>query len=346
MSADQLTSDITVTTAGNGHGPHVNSQVTEDNLRQLFSGDGEIFLVTDDEWLGLAASHYGMTTVMLPGCDRLPPGANVALLLRHNLVTVDIRKAFGDAAVLLVPIASFDPSLESALYTQKLMLLSDYAQTYRWTRYWADSIASQPGPLVFSGPAANHAEADRTHLVCTLGDNITADAWLHPTIDPGQWISVGTLCELSMTAPSSSDWSSAFVIDGTAVASGVLVARDARYDEAGDARIRAAERLRAELTEHAPVTLRLEDGILTSVRAGGQDFTGAVRDVTNPEHGMHTLELGIGTNLSVLPHVDWSFNSQLNEGAGAVHLGFGEGITGAHMDFVIAESEHEFRSAG
>jgi hypothetical protein len=40
--------------------------------------------------------------------------------------------------------------------------------------------------------------------------------------------------------------------------------------------------------------------------------------------------------------VDWRFNSQLNEGAGVMHIGFGEGITGAHMDFVIPESDHHF----
>jgi hypothetical protein len=43
----------------------------------------------------------------------------------------------------------------------------------------------------------------------------------------------------------------------------------------------------------------------------------------------------LGSNPGIAGLVDWSVNSQLNEGVGAVHLGFGEGITGAHMDFVI-----------
>jgi hypothetical protein len=341
MSTDQLPSATKAAAESNGHG----TAIKENKLSQLFAG-GDIYLVTDDEWLGLAATYHGMTAVMLADARDVPAGSNVVLLLRHNLVTVDIRKTFRDNPVLLVPIASFDPALEAALYTQKLMMLSDYTETCRLSRYWADSIAGQPGPLVFSGPGAPGSEGEVTHLVCTLGDDITADTWLRPAISLGHWISIGTLCEFSMTAPSDADWTSAFVIDGTAVASGVLVARDARYDEAGDARIAAAERLREELTANGPIALRLEGGVLTSVRAGGTDYTDAVREVTNPAHGLHTLELGIGTNLAVLPHVNWTFNSQLNEGAGAVHLGFGEGITGAHMDFVVAESEHEFQSAG
>lgn len=50
--------------------------------------------------------------------------------------------------------------------------------------------------------------------------------------------------------------------------------------------------------------------------------------------------------MNLLPLVDWELNSQLNEGAGTLHLGFGEGMTGAHMDFVVAECEHRFQEGG
>jgi hypothetical protein len=338
MSNDQPSSTIGTPTASNGY--------PDNKLRQIFPED-EIYLVTDDESLAMAATYQGLSALLLADAAKLPRGANVVLVLRHSLVTVGIRRMFRDARVLLVPIASFDTSLKAALYTQKLTMLTDYSSALSLSRYWAESIETQAGPLIFSDttPGEDTAGIGKTHLICSLGDDINADAWLEPKIGTGQWISVGTLCEFSMTAPSSADWCSAFVIDGTAVASGVLVARDSRFSEAGDARIQAAQRLQVELAARSPITLQLDAGVLTSVRAGGEDFTDAVREVTNPEHGLHTLELGIGTNQSVLPHVDWKFNSQLNEGAGAVHLGFGEGITGAHMDFVIAESGHQFQPA-
>jgi hypothetical protein len=336
MSNGQSWNTAGVPASGNGR--------LDNKLRQIFPED-EIYLVTDDELLAIAAADHGQAALMLADAEKLPHGANVVLLLRHSLVTVDIRRMFRNAKVLLVPIASFDTSLEAALYTQKLTMLTDYSAALDRSRYWADSIATQAGPLIFSdaAPGEDAGDEEKTHLVCSLGNDINADAWLEPKIGTGQWISVGTLCEFSMTAPSSADWCSAFVIDGTAVAAGVLVARDSRFSEAGHTRIQAAQRLQVELAARAPITLQLAGGVLTSVRAGGEDFTDAVREVTNPEHGLHTLELGIGTNQSVLPHVDWKFNSQLNEGAGAVHLGFGEGITGAHMDFVIAESGHQFQ---
>jgi hypothetical protein len=303
-------------------------------LRQIF-GDGDIYAVSDCEWLTIASAHYGLKGVSLEdAAGRVPAEANIVLFMRHSLVDAEIRKLFPRAAVLVVPIASFDPDLESALYTQKLVALTDYVSACSQSRYWADSLVNQTGSLVFS------TSTDK--LVCTFADNLSAAAWLEPMIKPGQWVSVGSLCELSLSIQASSQRPYPFSLDGTAVASGVLVARDRRFSEDGYQRIRQAEALRHELMAAGPVTLRLEDGVLTEARAGGQDFADAISEATNPEHGLRALELGIGTNQSVLPAVDWAYNSQLNEGAGPLHIGFGEGMTGAHMDFIVAESGHHF----
>jgi hypothetical protein len=312
------------------------------NVGKLFPS-GDIYAVSDDEWMGVAAAYYGLLPVSLDDAANIPPGANVVLFLRSELVSVAARKKLRHTRVLVVPIGSFDSSLEAALYTQKLVTLTDYDDVRDQIAYWADSLRNEQGALLFSSSLRGDGADSGTRLVCRLAENLKAEAWTDSEIGVGDWISVGLICEFSLTAPSAQDWYGAFVIDGRAVASGVLVARDARYTEAGDARIRAAHRLREEMTAKGPVDLRIENGILTSARAGGEDFTRALLEATNPEHGLHVLELGIGTNRSVLPHVKWSVNSQLNEGAGPVHIGFGEGLTGAHIDFVVENAEHEFK---
>lgn len=301
-------------------------------LRQIFP-EGQIYAVSDDERLLAEAARYGLAAVPLAG--ELPRGGNVVLFLRQSMISAALRRDFKDMAVLVVPIASFDASLEAALYTTRLTMLTDYRAACERSRYWADAIQGGAGTVVFS--------SDRTHIECALADELSADAWLRDGIVMGQWVSIGTLCEFSMTPPSLTDWSGAFTVDGTAVAAGVLAARDARSTAEGDARIDAARRLREDLTTNAPIVLELVGGVLTCAESGGRDYTDAIREVTNPEYGLHLIELGIGTNQGVLPHVDWSFNSQLNEGAGPVHLGFGDGITGAHMDFVVADGTHRIR---
>jgi len=318
--------------------------LVQNTLSQVFP-EGEIYAVSDCEWLGIAATYYGLQSVSLADVSKLPPEANVVLVLRNRLVSSDLRKLFPRAKVLIVPISNFDPGLEAALYTQKLVTISDYRAACALERCWVENLTNHAGPLVFyteeAAPGETRNGTLRTDLTCSFSDNLSVAAWLEPVIESGQWISVGSLCEVALTADSS-DEVHQFSLDGTAVASGVLVARDRHFTPAGDTRIKAAAKLRSELVAAAPISLRLEGGVLTEVRADGRDFTDAVREVTNPEHGLRALELGIGTNLSVLPEVRWQVNSQLNEGAGPVHLGFGDGVTGAHMDFVVAHSAHRF----
>ncbi|SFO58489.1 MULTISPECIES: hypothetical protein [Actinomadura] len=336
--------------ANGGHG----------NLRQIFPGDGRIYAVTDDEWVGIAAGYYGLEHVPLAEVETIPPGANVVLFLRHSLVSVKLRRMFREFRVLTVPIASFDASLEAALYTQKLTMATDYATACQNSRYWIENLQEQAGRLVFhdgaldeggdepgrAGTANRKPGQQRTHIVCSLADSMSIDALPEPAIDVGQWVGVGSYCELALNNRPLSGRPSPFTIEGTVVAAGALVARHPRFTQQGDARIRAAERLRAELVERAPLVLRMEANVLTSLQAGGKDFTEALREVTNPELGLQAMELGIGTNQAVLPQVNWKVNSQLNEGAGPLHIGFGEGITGAHMDFVVAQSTHIFQPAG
>jgi hypothetical protein len=333
----------------------------ESTLRQIFP-DGEIYAVSDCEWLRIAAEYYDLRGVPVEDSSKLPSDANVVLFLRTSMVSAELRKQFPGARVLVVPIASFDPSLEAALYTQKLVMHTDFVAACAQGRYWADNIASQAGPLVFTGHGAGGEEdccgccgggkaggaegtaVGHTDLVCTFAENVSAAAWLEPAIGPGQWASVGSFCELSFSTPTTPDEPSSFNLNGTVVAAGVLAARDRHFTEAGDARIKLADDLRRELVAAAPISLRLADGVLTEVRAGGKDFTDAIREATNPQHGLRALELGIGTNFSVLPEVSWEFNSQLNEGAGPVHLGWGDGVSGAHMDFIVARCGHRFTS--
>lgn len=322
-------------------------------LSQVFP-EGEIYSVSDCEWLGMAAEYYGLEDVSLADAAKLPSEANVVLLLRNSQVNSDLRKALASARVLVVPISSFDPALEAALYTQRLVTITDYQAACARGRYWVDNLTNQAGPLVFSAGATECPEAagdadhnccccagPNTHLVCSFSDHLSAAAWLEPVLEPGQWVSVGSLCEVALEIDPHEERHQ-FSLDGTAVASGVLVARDRHCTPDGDARVRAAAELRRTLVAAAPITLRLDGGVLTEVRAGGQDFTDAVREVTNPDHGFRAIELGLGTNHSVLPEVRWQINSQLNEGAGPVHIGFGDGFTGPHMDFIVRDATHRF----
>ncbi|SFP82783.1 hypothetical protein SAMN04489713_1186 [Actinomadura madurae] len=313
-------------------------------LRQLFP-EGGIVAVADDAELGRAAAERGLTYVPLDRAEELPAGASVVLLLQHHMVSKRIRLVFRHHSVLVVPIASFDGSPGAARYTLEMALRTDWVRAADTASSWIGKLREGAEQVVFGPEVAGTGagDGDDTRLVCSLGGALTVDAWPRAAIGPGDWVSVGSCCELSITKRPGQSGADTFSMDGTAIASGVLAACDPRCTEAGRERFETARRLRAEMAGLGAVRLEMTDNVLTRVTAGGRDFTRDLLGATNPDHGLQALELGIGTNLGVLPAVDWRVNSQLNEGAGVLHIGFGEGITGAHMDFVVPHCEHHFR---
>jgi hypothetical protein len=309
-------------------------------LRQLFP-QGDIFAVADDAVLGQAAAERGLIYVPLDQAGELPADASVVLFLQHRMVSKQLRLVFRHHSVLVVPIASFDGSPGSAAYTLGMTLRTNWVRAADMASYWIQKLREGARRVVFGPPIADSVAADM-RLVCTLGTALTVDAWPHARIGESGWVSIGSCCELSITRQPGRNAENTFSMDGTAHASGVLAARDPRCTEAGRKRLEEAQELRAEMTRLGTIRLEMKDNVLTGVTAGGRDFTGKLLSATNPDHGLQALEFGIGTNLGVLPEVDWRVNSQLNEGAGVMHIGFGDGITGAHMDFVVAECDHRF----
>jgi hypothetical protein len=298
-----------------------------ENLRVLGSGS-DFTVVSDDPLLCDELRAQKVPTLRWTPELQVEEGANIALALCHQLVSRAVRKQFSNARVLVLPIYSFDDSFDSILYTMRLVFATDYVDNCRRNHEWIELLGEKAdGVLRFSGPA--------TDLHCALHDELRASTSLELVIKKGEWVSVADYCEVSVTAPSQTDWCGAFTINGTAEAAGVLVAEDSRVTPVGADRIRAARKLRTELVENGPVKLEVEDGILRSAVVAGKDVVRDLAEVTNPEYSLHTLELGLGSNPGIAPLVDWRRNSQLNEGVGQVHLGFGEGMTGAHMDFII-----------
>jgi hypothetical protein len=313
-------------------------------LRQLFP-QGDIFAVTDDAVLGQAATEKGLVYVPLDRAEELQAGASVILLLQHHMVSRRIRLVFRHHSVLVVPIACFDSSPSSARYTLGMTLRTDWIRAADTASYWIEQLRECAGQVVFgpSGPlAADSAEGDSMRLVCSLASAVTVDAWPHAAIGLGDWVSVGNCIELSITRQPGQSTEDTFSMEGTAHAAGVLAAFDPRCTEAGWKRYEEARELRAEMAKLGAIRLEMKDNVLTGVTAGGRDFTRELLSATNPDHGLQAFEFGIGTNLGVQPGIDWRVNSQLNEGAGVMHIGLGEGITGAHMDFVVAECDHHF----
>jgi hypothetical protein len=303
--------------------------MTMDNLRVL-AGGAAFTVVSDDAAVVDAARAAGMPTLQWTADLAVPEGTNVVLALCHRMGTNAIREQFKQARVLALPIRSFDESPAAAIYTLAMVCATDFVATCRRNNEWISLLHDlTTEELRFNGPNSD--------LRCQLGDNLRVDTSLDVELGEGEWVSIGNYCEVSLTPPSTADWHGSFVLDGHVEAVGVLVATDSRATATALDRIRRASELRSAIVETGPIRLELSDSRLRSAMLDGTECADWIAAATNPDYGLHATELGLGTNLDIAPLVDWTINSQLNEGTGLVHLGFGEGITGAHMDFIVTD---------
>lgn len=296
-------------------------------LRDLTNGD-DLVVITDDDDLLVWLSGEGVPSIPWSPDLVVDDGTNVVLAVCHLVPNKAVRKQFSRASVLIVPISAFDDSPDSIRYTMDQVFRTNFVENVRRNEVWIELLRNKPdGCLHFVGPG--------TDLRCRINDDIKVFTTVELSISQGEWVSVADFCEVQLTAPATGDWCGAFTVDGHAQAVGVLVATDARVTPEGLDRVRAAKQLREELVADGPVHLEMRQSALCSAMAGGRDRAQEISAATNPEYGLHMVELGLGSNAGIADGVDWRINSQLNEGIGTFHLGFGEGMTGAHMDFVI-----------
>ncbi|MBO1438790.1 hypothetical protein [Meiothermus sp. CFH 77666] len=90
-----------------------------------------------------------------------------------------------------------------------------------------------------------------------------------------------------------------------------------------------------------PLKIKIENSQLKEVRsADGTDFTDEIRELSNPQLELILVEMAVSNNPGLdVSNLDWSVNSVLNEGARGVHFAVGDGVTGAHIDFICPNME-------
>ncbi len=298
-----------------------------DDLCAVFPGDRSPLVVSDSPRVVAWADRSGL--VGQPADEDIPH--HPALLL----VWVDraswpeagrrLRPALEQASVLWVPMAAFADDADDADYCLDRLLASAPARCVEANVAVLDRLASGGHTLRFAGQGSA--------LTCTPGETVELQTVVDAPIALGTTESIGGFFEVAIEPTEQSLLADAgFHVTGEMTADGVVAARSFRAGPEGLARFERALRLQRQVADAGGAQLAIEDGIVTSLVVGGRDRTAELDDLAWPS-GRRVLEFGIGTNRSVAPLVDWRVNSQMNEGAG-LHLGFGDGERGAHIDFV------------
>ena len=79
--------------------------------------------------------------------------------------------------------------------------------------------------------------------------------------------------------------------------------------------------------------LSVKNNIITSFRIDDEEHI-KLLDLAAGRRGLRLTEFAVGVNEAIMTNIDYSINSQMNEGISGVHLAIGDGSSGYHIDFL------------
>ena len=307
------------------------TDVTGERLRPVFGGEDPLF-VSDSLELVEWFRSLSLEALPLHEAEQLSRESVVLALTDFSQMGKrgELNAILGGSRVLFVPLASFDPRLVAASYTMTLLMRSDFQAAVDTNVLWVERLSSWDEPFRFVG--------DGTDMTCVLGDPISASTRTAVELEAREWDSPGAYFELNVIADPDR-LRQAYDVHGVMSIDGLAAARHAGMPSAIVGSHERACALVRELVPKLPLELHIESSRVTACIAGGRDVAPQLREITNERYDLYLLEFAIGSNSSIAPFVDWRVNSQLNEGLGGVHVGLGDGLTGAHIDFICSGAE-------
>lgn len=226
--------------------------------------------------------------------------------------------------VLWIPLASFDSDYESACYSLSLLFASDLETAVEKNRRLISLLLTAREPLEFEGGG--------TAASVVLDDELRVSSRTRVVLAEGEQTGIGTYCEVALPTEMT-DFAQAYEVGGVFCVEGILVSRHRQMPENNCGEFREARRVVEHLRARLPLLLHVEDNRLVESESLA-DVYETLRRVTNEKYDLLLTELAFGSNEGIRDRVDWRMNAQVNEGCGGIHLGVGDGLTGAHIDFV------------
>src|SRR5919198_5067993 len=147
--------------------------------------------------------------------------------LRKNVVMVamdnttipaytKLHTLFRNSRVLMIPLLSFDPSIDATLYALELIAQSNFESATERNKIWLERLMEPEKPLLLRGNGCD--------LTCEIEEGVYV---MRPKTEvllfPGEWDSIGSYFEVGMVPPPDS-FRPAFVINGTLSVPGVAIA--------------------------------------------------------------------------------------------------------------------------
>ena len=235
--------------------------------------------------------------------------------------TFELAKLANKKRCIFCPIHVFEASTKNALYTLSQLIKSDIGQCLIEQRKTLELVNCKT-PLKLVSP--------RSKSTVTISNNATPYAILEEDLLGDFVHSVAEFFEVHFAHMKPQD-PCPFSVEGELRVSGILTVL--RKKEGMPPLI--ADSLNTLIREVASkqAVLQVNANKVISFKVGNQEFLELIQRAAGPR-GAYLTEFAIGVNRAITPLIDFSINSQMNEGVSGVHVALGDGTTGYHIDFL------------
>ncbi|GIW33347.1 hypothetical protein [Meiothermus sp.] len=248
-----------------------------------------------------------------------------------------LERYFKGSRVLIIPLVAFDPSLEAAIYTVELLASSDFTKATKENEKWISLLKKGDVQRIEFKGAYGELEIVLKERLDLMLPRVQAG------LLPGEWEAVGMFFEIAMIPDNEDLFHPGYIVNGEAIVPGVAVAHHRIMPaQLTSLPIRAWQLLGGLVKQRrVPLRVTIENSQLKEVRSvDGADFADEIRELSNPRLELMLVEMAISHNPGLeASNLNWSVNSVLNEGARGIHFAVGDGVTGAHIDFICPGME-------
>lgn len=238
--------------------------------------------------------------------------------------TFDLARLTAKKRCVFFPIHVFENTFNNAIYSLTCFLKSDITQALKAQRKALELINCK-SPLALTGPS--------TQSTVTISSNAVPYAMLEEDLQDNFVHSAAEFFEVHL-AHMKPPAACPFTVNGDFRVSGILtVLRKAQSVPSG-----ITDSLSTLIGEIASkqASLKVEGNKIRSLTVGNRDYADLINRAAG-KRGAHLTEFAIGVNHAITPLINFSINSQMNEGVSGVHVAVGDGTNGYHIDFLCPD---------
>jgi len=293
------------------------------NIISTLFGHEELSIIADSEHFLRECSLLGFNTANIFELEKLPKNSIVFSFSNDAAkMTFDLAKNTKSKKSVFCATQVFEPTVDAALYSLKLLLNSNFEHALCAQRSVLNMLNSHDS-FFLSGNDADaqvsifpHAQAYALRAEDVSYDFVQSVAeffevhyaHMHPE-DP---------CPFSFT--------------GTLKIEGILTVLRKPNPLLPEGLKVSLKWLSDRISEEGAL-LSIKDNTITSLTIKNEEHV-KLLDLAAGPRGLKLTEFAIGVNEAIASNIDYKINSQMNEGISGVHLAIGDGSSGYHIDFL------------